>query len=100
LALVLNRGDLAQRNPVLGDGSISSARNLGGSLLVDLKSKVSFGELLLADVSERGDSEGAGGVVSDGFEVFGEDFQSVSFLVGVTEFLIVGHLELLPFLDD
>lgn len=94
--MILDGGDLAQRNPVLFGGGGGSACNLSGGLLVDLEGKVDFSELFLAEVGEGGDSEGTGGVVLDLFEVLGEDFHSVDFLVGVRELLVVGELESLP----
>lgn len=57
-------------------------------------------EFFLAKVSELGDSEGSGGVIIDFLEVLGENFNSVSFLVGIRELLVISKLEFFPLLDN
>lgn len=47
-----------------------------------------------------GNTEGTSGILLDDFEVLGENFHSVNFLIGIRELLVVGLLELLPFKDD
>lgn len=97
--MILNLSNLTSGNPV--DITVS-----GGSIVdsffsvLNLEGEVGRFEFLLGQVEELGNTESTSGIVLDGFEVFSENFNSVSFSVGVGELLAVGLLELLPLLDD